>query len=615
MDIVTLDWETYYDDNYSLTRMSTEDYVCDPRFQIMMVGIQVNDGDPEWVSFRSLAEYKTYLEPILRGNAVLCHNTMFDGLILAVHFGIYPKLYLDTLAMAQALLKPKYRSISLASCLKNEELEVEKGTYVGNMKGRRLESLTQEELNKYGQYCVDDCIGEYVLFKHLVKDFPRDELKIIDMTLRMYLQPQLVPCYDTFKNVYDDTRAKKAELVSKLPEGVTKSQLTSNAQLAKLLESYDVEVPLKISPTTNKPTYAFAKNDEGWKDLEEMYADDPEIAPILAARLGVKSSIAESRAERMMGIAGKYPWLRIPLRYYAALTGRYGGMEKINAQNFTRVDYKNPSRNQLRFGIKAPDGHSVLAGDLSQIEVRVNAWLSGCKPLLSVFARGGDPYCEFATKAFGRTITKDDSRERFIGKTCILGLGYGMGWKKLRATLRKDGVKISEQEAQDFVNVYRTEYPEIPALWRYCDNTIELIANGGQRLIGPCRAEHQAILMPNDMRIQYNNLRMVQSKKYSGWVYDYAGMGRTLWGGKVVENLCQSLARIIISGHMLAIKDKCKLQPALQAHDELVYVVPTQHVKVYEHHILKIMKTPPAFAPDLPIDAEADYGSTYGDAK
>lgn len=612
---MTLDWETYYDDDYSLSKMSTEEYVCDPRFQIMMVGIKINDGPPTWTSFKSTMEYKTYLVPILRGNAVLCHNTLFDGLVLSVHFGFLPALLLDSLAMAQACLKPMYRSISLASCLKNLDLGIRKGTYVGNMKGRRLESLTQIELQKYGQYCMDDCEGEYQLFKHLMKDFPRSELLIIDMTLRMYLEPQLEADYDTFKAVYDETRAKKKALIDKLPPDIKKSQLMSNPQLAKLLESLEVEVPLKISPTTNQPTYAFAKNDEGWKDLEEEYADDPLIAPILAARTGVKSTIAESRAERLMNIAQQFGWLRIPLRYYAALTGRYGGMEKINAQNFTRIDPKNPSRNQLRYGIKAPPGFSVLAGDLSQIEVRINAWLSGCRALLDVFARGGDPYCEFATKAFRRPITKADTLERFIGKTCILGLGYGMGWKKLRATLRKDGIKITEQQARDFVQVYRTTYAEIPAMWKFCGDTIELLANGGQRLLGPCRAEHKAILLPNGMKIQYNNLRWIETKKYSGWVYDFAGMGRTLWGGKVVENICQSLARIIITQHMLDIKKKIKLNAALQAHDELVYVVPTSHAEKYKLAVEKLMSQRPAFAPDLPIAAEAAYGPTYGDAK
>lgn len=596
--------------------MSTEEYVCDPRFQIIMVGLKVNGNPATWHSCRSTRGYDTVLDAVnLRGNAVLAHNTMFDGLILDHHFGMTPPMLLDTLGMAQALLKPYHRSISLASCLKNLDLGVQKGTYVSNMMGRRLESLTPAELAAYGQYCVDDCEGEYALFQHLSKLLPREELQIIDMTLRMYLQPQFEADYTTFKNVYEEARAKKEKLLAALPPGYSKPQLMSNPQLAQLLEKLGVEVPMKISPTTNKPTFAFSKTDPGWKDLEDDYADDPIIAPILAARLGVKSTLAETRAERLMGIAEKRGKLRVPLRYYGAHTGRYGGMEKINCQNFTRIDPKNPSRNQLRYGVKAPDGYSVLAVDLSQIEARINAWLSGCNTLLTIFRDGGDPYCEFASKAFRRPVTKADEKERFIGKTCILGLGYGMGDTKLRATLRKDDIKVSIPEAMDLVTVYRTEYYQIPDLWKICDATIGVMKNGGKRTIGPCRVEGNKIILPNGMSLVYHNLRWIDTKKYRGWSYDFAGQGRTLWGGKIVENIVQSLARIVITGNMVTARNELGLQPALQAHDELVYVVPTTQVTQLESSLLEVMQISPAFAPDLPVGAEAGHGPTYGDAK
>ena len=616
MDIITLDWETYYDAEYSLSRMSTEEYVCDPRFEIIMAGIKVNGRKAAWYSCKDLAQYAMVLEKYrVRGNALLCHNTLFDALILAIHFGIIPPMLLDTMGMAQAIMKPYHRSVSLASCLKNTDLGVQKGTYVANMKGRRLASLSSSELAKYGQYCMDDCEGEYALFQHLVTQLPREELEVIDMTLRMYLQPQFLLDRETLQHVHTDTVNAKKDLIAKLPPDILPSQLSSNPQLAQLLEKLGVEVPMKISPTTDKPTYAFAKNDMGWKELEDEYMDDPLIAPILAARLGVKSTLAETRSKRLIDIADAYEWFRIPLRYYAAHTGRYGGMEKLNAQNFTRVNPKLGHRRQLRYGLKAPPGKSVLAPDLSQIEARLNAWLSGCNTLLEIFRRGGDPYCEFASKAFRRPVTKADETERFIGKTCILGLGYGMGAKKLRATLRKDGVKVSEQQADNFVQTYRSEYSEIRSMWNFCGQTMEIMCNGGYRQLGPCRAEHRKIILPNGMPIVYHNLRWIETKKYRGYVYDFAGQGRTLWGGKMVENICQSLARIIIMGNMRQVRKQLGLQPALQAHDELVYVVDTTNVEYYRDEILKIMTIPPGFAPDLPMGAEAEFGPTYGDAK
>ena len=617
MDVWTIDFETYYDKAFSLSRISTEEYVTSNLFQIIMVGVKKNAEPTEVLSFSTHDEYKQALEArgVHRG-AVLCHNTMFDGLILAVVLGIIPPMLLDTLCMAQALLKPFHRSISLAKCLEHENSPLSKGTYVGNMLGRRLESLTPQEFQKYADYCSDDCDGEYWLFQRLKERLPRDEYLTIDMTLRMYLEPQFVLNTDILKGVLHDTREKKKALLAALPPSVNQSQLSSNPKFAKVLEALGVEVPYKISPTTLKPTYAFAKTDPEFKDLEEEYADDPLIAPILAARLGTKSTLAESRAMRFIDISEAHGKLRVPLRYYGAHTGRYGGMDKINCQNLTRIDPKNESRNQLRYAVEAPRGHVVLASDLSQIEARLNAWLSGCEPLLQVFREKGDPYCAFASQAFDKHVTKADQTERFIGKTCILGLGYGMGWKKLQSTLRKDGFKASEHQVKQWLYKYRDVYQQIPAMWKYCDGVIEQMATGeAMMMVGPCMATHDRLTLPNGMAIWYHNLRYVDTTKYRGWSFTHAERPKTLWGGKMVENIVQSLARITVTEHMTRVRKELGLRPALQAHDELVYVVPENRIEHYESGVLQIMKSPPSFAPDLPIDAEAAWGLTYGDAK
>jgi len=617
VNIFTIDFETYYSKTFSLSKMSTEAYVSSAEFQIIMVGVKKNNAPTVILSFTTNAEYKQALEDMgVHRGAVLCHNTMFDALILESVLGIIPLMLFDTLCMAQATLKPFHRSISLAKCLEHESSPLAKGTYVGNMLGRRLESLTPEEFQKYAQYCSDDCDGEWWLFNRLKDRLAKDEYHVIDMTLRMYIEPQFVLDKDILIGFLHDTREKKKALLAKLPDTVNQSDLSSNPKFAKVLESLGVDVPYKISPTTLKPTYAFAKTDPEFKDLEDEYADDPLIAPILAARLGTKSTLAESRAMRFIDIADDYGKLRVPLRYYGAHTGRYGGMEKINCQNLTRIDPNNESRNQLRYAVAAPEGYVVLASDLSQIEARLNAWLCGCDPLLQVFRTGGDPYCAFATQAFERPITKDDQRERFIGKTCILGLGYGMGWKKLQATLRKDGIKATEQQVKKWLYRYRDVYHQIPALWSRCDDVIEQMATGEcMQYIGPLLATKDRLTLPNGMAVWYHNLRYIDTAKYRGWSFTHGERPKTLWGGKMVENIVQSLARITITEHMVRVRKELGLRPALQAHDELVYVVPEIYADDWQKHILRIMKTPPSFAPDLPIDAEAAWGATYGDAK
>lgn len=597
--------------------MTTLEYVSDARFEIIMVGVKRNDEPTEILSFHTIEEYrKALLDRGVHLGAVIAHNTLFDGLILAMVLRIIPKMLLDTLAMAQALLKPFHKSISLANCLKHTESPLRKGSYLGNMIGRTLSSLSPLEFQKYAEYCSDDVDGEWWLFNYFKGQLPRDEFLVMDMTLRMYLEPQFELDAEILKGVLDKERTKKRKLMAALPDYIEPGTLNSNPKFAKLLESIGVKVPYKISPTTLKPTYAFAKTDPEFKDLEDEYADDPVVSAILAARLGLKSTIGETRALRFLNLAEQFGDLRVPLRYYGAHTGRYSGMEKINCQNLPRIPRDARTRFHLRYAVKVPRGYVVLAADLSQIEARLNAWISGCEPLLQVFRNKGDPYCAFATRIYGRTITKADSDERFIGKTCILGLGYGMGWKKLQNTLRKDGVKVPRHEVERYVYTYRDAYHQIPALWRKCDDLIPLMASGEAfQLIGPVMCTKNRLTLPNGMTLNYNNLRYIDTSKYRGWSFTFAERPKMLWGGTMVENMIQSLARITVTEHMVRARREIGIRPALQAHDELVYVVPETEADWYKDAILDIMKTPPSFAPDLPIDAEAAWGPTYGDAK
>ena len=619
MNLVVLDHETYYDTDYSLSKMSTEEYVADDRYQTMLVSIKRNNEPTQCFSGSTEDTTQWLYDNKVHLSGVVCHHHMFDGLVNLVRHGFVPPVMFCTRFMAKAILQPHLRSVSLAACLKYINAPIVKGSYLANMKGRRRESLSKSELRDYAHYCATDTDGTHYLFHHLLEQLPRPELEIIDLTLRMYLQPKLFADAQTFKNVYDAEVAHKQHLLNQMPAEIQRADLMSNEKFALVLKRMGIMPPVKVSPTTGKTTWAFAKSDPGWKDLEEEYADDSIVAPILAARIGTKSTIAETRAARLLDIANNFGKFRAPLVYYGALTGRYGGTEKINCQNFTRVkrhkDGTPTTRDQLRFGLQALRHHSVIAVDASQIEARITAWLADCKILMALFGQGADVYSAFATRLFAKPVSKDTPTERFIGKTCILGLGYGMGAGTLKQTLRKDNLIVSEAEAQDYVDTYRGEYPQIPALWRFNDNTIEVLRSGGKKRVGPCMAELGRITLPNGLALQYPGIKYINTQKYNGWGYTYAGIVRTMWGGKLTENIVQALARIKITEAMREIKREMGYRPVLQAHDELVYVGLTKDAQDLVDGMCAIMSRPPEWAPTLPLAAEGGFGPTYGDCK
>lgn len=618
-----VDFETYYDKDYSLTKMSTEDYVNDHRFEIVLVGITWSDGSRVWTT-GTKAHIAEWLDRQgIYDSFIIAHNGFFDFLILAVHFGRVPKMMCCTLKMAYVYVRPHVVSCSLDNCLKALDAPVKKGDEVKHMLGRTRQSLSAKEMQAYANYCLDDCEGTMFIFKELAPQFPKEEFQIIDMTLRMWTQPQLLLDANLLAQNLREVREKKAQQMRQLPPSITEKDLRSNPKFAKVLQSYGIEVPMKVSKTTKEETYAFAKTDTGWKELEDKWGDHPEVGPLLVARVGAKSTIEESRSVRLLNIATKYKKFRIPLMYYGAHTGRYGGREGINAQNLPRVD-----KSRMRFAVRAPKGCVVLAADLAQIEARITAWLAGCKDLVEGFRRDEDLYSRFATRVFNEFVPPGkearnsvDKMRRFVGKTCILGLGFGMGPPRLKTTLRKDNLKFTIQQTSAMVNLYRGEYWQIPALWKQFDSAIPVIADGrGQVEIGPVTLGKNTIVLPNGMPLTYPNCRLREVEDEEGrrkmrWSYRFGTEVRFLWGGTLTENVVQALARIVVMRNMVTIKKELGLRPALQQHDELDYVLFEDDAEDVAKAITEIMSTPPEWAPDLPVAVEVNYGKTLGDCK
>ena len=624
MDIVTIDFETYYDTKYSLSKMTTEAYVRSPEFEIIGVGVKVNDYPTDWYSGDNPGRFLKSLD--YRDKAILCHNTAFDGAILSWHFGIRPWLWLDTLSMARPFHNITVGG-SLAALATYYGLG-KKGDEVVAAMGKHKSDFTEADLAQYGQYCINDVDMTKKLFDKLRVGFPGTELLVIDQTLRMYTEPMIELDVPLLEKHLEEVRTRKRGLISDLGlSGVSEEALTkmlmSNDIFAKYLKNLGVEPPTKVSTRTGKDTWAFAKTDKGMTDLLEH--PDERVQNVVAARLGVKSTIEETRTESLIGVAGRGR-LPIMLNYYGAHTGRFSGGDKLNLQNL-------PSRGNttIRRALKAPDGHVLIASDSSQIEARMVAYIAGQDDLVQAFREKRDVYSEFATEVYGRKITKADKVERFVGKTCILGLGYGMGAEKLRRTLELGqggiNVKIDLNEAERIVRLYRAKNFKIVQFWQRCGNMLTAMTQGGSgNLHDVVTFDNTGITLPNKLKIQYPALRQTgtgfeyigDARSYRKAVRDRVMTGGTdeitwtrIYGGKVTENLIQALAAIVIREQMAAIGQRYRV--AFQVHDEIIITALEAEAEQAQAKLMEIMSTPPQWAPQLPVACEAGYAKNYGD--
>jgi len=626
LDIYCIDFETTYDREYSLSKMTTEMYVRDERFEAILVGVKKNKGPVKWIPKPMIAAFFNAID--FSNAAILCHNTAFDGAILSWHYGVKPKLWLDTLSMARPL-----HNVSVGGSLKALAQYYKlgaKGDEVINALGKRYADFSKEELARYAAYCVNDVELTYQLWLKLKREFPQEELLVIDQTLRMYTEPMIELDRGLLLQHLSEVRASKEKLLEMVAEAMSEGEkldvaalkptLMSNPQMATLLERLGAEPPTKVSAKTGKTAFAFSKTDKAFTDLLEH--PDERVRAAVEARLGVKSTLEETRTLAFLGI-GERGALPIMLNYYGAHTGRFSGGDKVNLQNL-------PSRGNttIRRALRAPKGYEIIACDSSQIEARTVAWLAGQDDLVQAFREGRDVYSEFASEVYGRTITKADYTERFVGKTCILGLGYGMGAEKFRRTLALAKIEIDQYEAERIVRLYRQKYFKIVQLWQICGQALTSMVQGrGGTINGKISYDNTGILLPNKLKVTYPALRQ------NGSGFEYINDARTfrkylkdrvlglpcddlpwtkIYGGKVVENLVQALAGIIVRGQMVAM-GLAGYFVAFQVHDENVAVVPTAEAEAAEAHIIRLMSQAPSWAPDLPVACEAGRATNYGD--
>lgn len=627
-----LDFETYWSDTYSVSKMAQIKYVLDPQFEAHGCAFIHDDGQPkaEWIDGPDLP---AYFETIDWPNTfAVSHNALFDMMILSLRYNIIPGFYGDTLSMARNRLGPNLSSVSLENVSQYYGLKAKWKT-AAKFKGLSLAAIKAQPwlYNEMKAYARDDANKCKIIFEKLMLEnkFPPRELAVIDMVIRMATVPKFELDMNVLAAHLAEVRSTKDQLLADAK--LTKdrlSEIMSDQQLASKLLFLGVLPPMKFSKKTGKEAYAFAKTDKEFTDLLEH--DKPMVQALVAARLGHKSTLEETRTQRLLDIGACGTLMPVPLKYSGAHTHRFSGDWKINLQNL-------PKGGELRKSLRAPRGKKVIAVDASQIEARINAVLSNEAWLIEAFRQGRDVYSEFATDIYGRQIvkSKEFEIERNVGKVGILSLGYGASYLTYQAMVRNQaGIALDLRDASAVVDVYRNKCKAIVNNWNYATNivlpTIAGIEDRSLELAstipgigdvwkawGPIGLERQRLILPNDNEIRYRDLRRDLEGGSWKWSFMRGNMKQHIYGAKVVENVVQALAFlhiIEVALRVLKLTDN-QLWPAHQVHDELIYVEDDDVAEQIMELVVQEMSKPPVWLPHAPLAAEGHIGQTYYEAK
>jgi len=653
---VVLDFESSWGRAVKLgfSCQTNEEYVRDPRFKAWGLSWKWlgSPDKPVWVTHNDLPEFFASIDWSI--TAVIAQNAQFDVSIMAWHYNSHPAFIIDTLSMGRALRGVEVGN-SLAKLAQAFGLP-EKGKGLSPSENI-VDVLPQDVEKELADYCVHDTwLCEQIFFHLGGFDYPKSELQLIDMTLKMYTRPLLRLDQEMLVKALTEEGQTREALLQKL--GIEETSLASNPKFAAILKELGVPAPTKVSKTTGKQTLALAKNDALFQAL--LNGEREDVALLCEARLRVKSTTERTRAQRFLDISRRGA-LPVPLAYYGALSGRWTASKgsAINMQNLKRGSF-------LRKAIMAPEGYELVVGDLSQIEPRVLAWLADYEDMLDIFRAGGDPYAAFGAQMFNIPgLTKDSHPDlRQSAKSALLGCGYGLGWASFAAQLlvgflgappqrydksfaKKLGVTTEYVEkflswdenvkkmmdiphtctddellvhcvaAKKIIDIYRSTAHPVVTFWDMCGNLLESALYGGKEFVYKCITfRKEEIVLPNGMTVRYANLRREKDKDtgQTNWVYGEEGVKPTkLYAGKITNNIVQGTARIVMTDGMRRVAKRYPI--AGTVHDELIAVVPAQEAKQGLDWVLEQMTLEPKYMPSIPLDADGGHHVRYGLAK
>lgn len=658
MKPVYLDFETFWSQDHTLSKMAPTEYVMHPDTEIISCGIKVGDAPTDVIFGED--EVKRHLKALDWSQYMAVGHNMsgFDSMLLRWRCDIKPKMYGCTAAMARSRYSKTATMVDgkMMVGVSLKKLAVEHGIgkkldlEATNTRGKHLRNFTPGEVVAMEAYNREDVELCARLFKFLAKGFPKKEMLLIDMTTCMLVEPAfeldtamvqlaLVAVKEEKRQALLDL-ANMLDLTTELVTGrlegdsagieeAMREQLASSVKFGELLVSRGCEVPTKPSPSDpSKSIPALAKTDDEFIALQDHA--DPIVAAAARARLGVKSTILETRLQAFLRAgAACGGMLPVPLKYCGAdTTGRWSG-EQYNMQNLTRVprnrngEIIKRASNALRLACRAPRGKVVIVADQSAIEMRVNHFLWKVEESMEMYQQDpkADLYRAFAAVRYGIDPEAVDDEQRRLGKVAQLGLGFGAAAGTFRKAAKfLGGLNISEEDALEIVQAWRSTYTSIVEGWGDFQAALPAIAGGREQAIDPwgmCVTEKDAVRLPSGRCIHYPGLHKVKDEVTGRWEWKY-GWGRTearIYAGKGVENIVSGLARDTIAHSAGEFLKQTGMKPALMVHDELAYVVPRPEAKAMLAALQTILRAPPPWWPELITWSEGDVAASYGEAK
>lgn len=535
MNVLTVDFETYYDREYSLSKMTMIEYIMDGRFQPIMMSYAINDEPVKNVI--GYPNIKRILDSIDWNNTVLnAQNTAFDATIIHARFGHTARYYTDTMAMARVTAAHVFEGASLSAIAKvlqangvnvppkGKEVESALGmhlynAYSGTPYIAKKATTEPDEMQRghtllmsYVEYCNNDVHLAREAFKYFTKMITPDEMQYGNMILKCYIEPSLyldLPIIEEeIARIHerDEQRARYvADQYFNGNQAELRSVCRSVPKFTEFLQGLGGKLEHEINEDTDYTFIIPSKYSEKKGRVEPCYSKTfppviemcdriDEIGDIFRTKLAMSSSIELSRAERFRAIAKLDCGFGMPYTVSGAHTHRLGGSGGLNVQNLSS-GRKEGQSNALKRSISAPPGHKVVVFDSSQIELRTGSYIAGDHTTLNLFVAGKDPYSQQAALIYGgnpdeiKKLAKSGvepyaSIQRPAGKASLLSNIYGTGAVGFMNYAKLMGVNMTLEEAQHIVKVYRETHPEVVATWNACEVALRGMIAGASGYFG-----------------------------------------------------------------------------------------------------------------------------------